>query len=227
MLNRYLVALFRTLGQLGCFLLALALVCAQHPPPPVPPAPPRPETSNRAADIRRKLDSTSAVNATAHRALQFSRTYLESAERARRSGQPFAAGRLAEAADALLHIAEHQQHLRTGGGPKGPPAAEEVQDHLQRVYFRTQQADYFLAQSHDPDAVSFPNWARDFYQLARRAYDRHDLLAADENAKCADEIIKALENLAQAAAPATVPLPPPRPPLPGSASGVGFARESV
>ena len=195
--------------KLGLFVLALTQVWSQQPPPG-PPGPPRLGISDRLIELRRKLDSAPAVNATARRALQFSRTYLESAERARRSGRLFSADRLVEAADAMLHIAEHQQHLRTGGGPKGPPPAEEVQDHLQRVYFRTQQADYFLSQSHDPDAVSFPKWSRDFYELARRAYDRKDLLAADENAKCADEVVKALENLAQAATPPLSPSAPPR-----------------
>jgi hypothetical protein len=100
-----------------------------------------------------------------------------------------------------------------GGGPKGPPPAEEIKDHLQRVYFRTQQPDYFLQQSQDPRAASFPKWARDFYQLALRAYDRKDMIAADENAKCADELVKALENLAQAATPMNIPPRPPRPPV--------------
>lgn len=207
MLTQCPVAYIRILGGLGLVLMAVAALRSQQPPPsPGPPGPPRLGISDRLIELRRKLDSAPAVNGTARRALQFSRRYLESADRSRRSGQLFAADRLAEAADALLHVAEHQQHLRTGGGPKGPPPAEQVQDHLQRVYFRTQQADYFLSQSHDPDAASFPKWARDFYELARRAYDRKDLVAADENAKCADEIVRALENLAQAAPP---PLPPP------------------
>jgi hypothetical protein len=120
---------------------------------------------------------------------------------------------MADAADALLHVAEHQQHLRAADGPKGPSPAGEIRDHLQRVYFRTQQADYFLSQSHDSRAASFPKWARDFYQLAVRAYERKDLIAADENAKCAEEIVKALESLAQAASPANIPAPP-KPPVP-------------
>jgi hypothetical protein len=111
---------------------------------------------------------------------------------------------MAEAADSLLHIAEHQQHLHTGGGPNGPPPPPLTSDQLQRVYFRTRQADYFLAQSHDPRAASFPKWATDFYQLAVRAYERKDMVAAGENARCAEEVVKALESLAQAAASANV-----------------------
>ena len=169
------------------------------------------------ADIRRKLGSIKPIDTTAERAVEYSRDFLGSAEKASRSGQSFKADRIAEAADSLLHVAEHQQHLRTAGGPPGPPPASVVKDHLQRVYFRTQQADYFLSQAHDTRAASFPKWARDFYQLAVRAYERQDFVAADENAKSADEIVKALETLAQAASPDITPPPappkPPRPPL--------------
>jgi hypothetical protein len=178
--------------------------------PPVPPKPSGP--ANRLAEVRRKVESTKAADVTAQRALGYSRAFLGSAEAAVRSKQPFQADRMADAADALLHVAEHQQHLRTGGGPKGPPDARELHDHLQRVYFRTQQSSYFLSQAHDSRAASFPKWASDFYQLAMRAYERKDLVAADENAKSAEEIVRALESLAQAASPAPIPPTPPKPP---------------
>ncbi len=208
-------AVFIKLGSLT--VVAFAFVCAQQPLPPGRPGPkPKPPNlQDRLTDIRMKLDSTKPVNATAARALQYAGSFLTSAEQALRSREPFVADRLAEAAGALIHVAEHQQHILSGGGPKGAPPADAIQNHLQRVYFRTQQADYFLGQAHDSRAASFPKWARDFYQLALRAYDRHDLLAADENAKCADEVVKALENLAQAASPPiTPPAPPPHPPAP-------------
>jgi hypothetical protein len=193
-------------------MVGLVLLWAQVGPP----GPPKtPGASNRIANIRRKLDSTKPVDINAQRAVEHARGFLASAEKASQSGQEFTADRIAEAAGALLHVAEHQQHLRSGGGPKGPPPAEEIQDHLQRVYFRTQQADYFFRQANDSRAASFPKWARDFYQLAVRSYERKDLIAADENAKCAEEIVKALENLAQAAAPGDIPPPPPpNPPVP-------------
>ena len=220
MLTPWLVALFRKGGWYGLGLLMAALVWAQRPaPPPPPPGPPGPDgpgpkMAERLPDLRKRVDATKAVNETAARALQYSRAFLGSAETALRARRSFAADRLAEAADALLHVAEHQQHLQTGGGPHGPPPTGDIHDHLQRVYFRTRQAEYFFRQSHDPRAASFPKWARDFYQIAVRAYDNNDLLAADENAKCADEVVKALENLAQAATPANIPPPPPGPPVP-------------
>ncbi len=214
MLTQCAVASLPTLRQIEFALATCALFWAQHSPPPMPPGSALPGFSNRLSDVRRKLDSTKPVDVTAERALQYARAYLESAAKIFRSGETFQADRLTEAADALLHIAEHQQHLRTGGGPKGPPPAEEIQDHLQRVYFRTRQADYFLSQSHDSQAAAFPKWARDFYQLALAAFDRQDFLAADENAKCAEEVVKALENLAQAATAVDSPVPVPKPPVP-------------
>lgn len=211
---RLLMTAFQTGRQLACLFAAAVGIWAQ-PGPVGPPKPVKPGTSIRLADLRRRLDSARGVNLSAQRALEYGRAFLASGEKALRSGQDFKADRLAEAADALLHVAEHQEHLRSGGGPKGPPAADLLRDHMQRVYFRTQQADYFFDQSHDTRAAPFPKWARDFYQLAVRAYERNDLIAADENAKCAEEVVRALEGLAQAATPPTLPLPrslPPRPP---------------
>lgn len=155
--------------------LVLALVAAviftwDQGGPPGPPKPPGPDPRNHIADIHRKLDSMKAVDVTAQRALGYSCEFLGSADQSLQSGQPFEADRLAEAADSLVHVAEHQQHLR-GAGERRVSAAqspEAIQDHLQRVYFRSQQADFFLSQSHDARATSFPKWARDFYQFAAR-----------------------------------------------------------
>ena len=165
----------------------------QQPPLPVPS-----KTTDRLAEILRRTATTQAVDKTAQRALAYSRAFAVSGEKRLQSGQSFAADRMAEAADALLHVAEHQQHLRTGGDLKKPTFPVPIQDQLQRTYFRIQQADYFLSQANDARAASFPKWSRDFYQLAVRAYERHDLLAANENAKSAEDIVRALENLAQA-----------------------------
>ena len=165
---------------------------------------------NRLEEIGARANSIQPVDATAKRAVEYSRMYLKKAQAAQGQRQQFVADRLADAADALLRVAEHQQHLRTGGGPKGPPPAPNIQSHLQRAYFRTQQAGYFFEQSKDRQAAALPDWAHAFYQLAVRAYDRQDLLAAEENAKSAEDIVKALESLAQAAAPVPPP-PPPRP----------------
>lgn len=201
-------------------LVALAVVSgvawAQmvHPPPPPPPGLDTDRVADRLTDLRRKVQGTHAADATAQRALQYSRLYLDRAKKALQADKPFVADRLVAAADSLSHIADHQRHLRDEDRPKQPPPPDDIAGHLQRVYFRTRQAQYFLEQANDPEAKALPKWARDFYQLATRAYERHDLVAADENAKCAEEVVKALENLAQAASPTKIPGPPPPPPPP-------------
>lgn len=193
------VAVLPSLPVLALATAVVVLWAQGGPPGPLPR--PRPaDPANHVADLHQKLASMKAVDVTAQRALAYGREFLASAEQSIHSGHRFEADRLAEAADSLIRVAEHQEHLRAPDGPKGPPAssAELIRDHLQRVYFRTQQADYFLNQSHDSRAAYFPKWARDFYQLALRDYDRKDFIAADENAKSSDDVVRALESLAQA-----------------------------
>ena len=193
-----LVVVSRMCGPVAFWVTTFVLLRAQAGPPPPPDGRP-PDPANHIADIKRRVSSAKAVDLTAQRALDYSRGFLATAESALRSDQPFRADRLAAAADALLHVAEHQEHLRERGGPKGLPPPDAIQDQLQRVYFRTQQADYFFTLSHDPRARSFHQWARDFYQLAVRDSEGKDFIAADEKAKSSDDIVRALENLAQAA----------------------------
>lgn len=203
--------------KVGVFTACVLPLCLLYGAPlwqPPPPRPPRVDVPTRVADITRKLGSTTPVNTTAKLALQFSRIYLGEAREQLRQAQLFRADRLAGAADALIHIAEHQDHLQQGGPPKGPPPANDIKNHLQHVYFRVSQANFFLRESHDRNASSFPKWAREFYQSALRSLDHNELLAADENAKCADEVVRALENLAQAASPMEIPPPPGGPPPP-------------
>lgn len=118
------------------------------------------------------------------------------------------------AADAFAHAAEHLEHLeqRRRGEPPRPSPPPEIARHLQHVYFRIQEADYFVKQDRDAEAKRLPVLAREFYQEALRAYDRGDWLASDTYSKSAEDVVRGLENLAQAAAP--VPPPPPRAPGP-------------
>ena len=167
------------------------------------------------ADVKRRLESTKPINITAQRALAYSRSFLKRAVKAQQAGKAFQADRLADAADAMIHVAEHQEHLHNRDAPTHPVPTDSITDHLQHVYFRVQQADYFSKQSADASVSAFPKWARDFYQLAVRGHEQKDEVAADENAKCAEEVVKCLEDLAQAAT-MTGPPPPPPPPQPPS-----------
>lgn len=207
----------RSIGALICMMPLLS--AQRHPPRPPQPGPPDTQQVTRhIADIREKLERTPAPNTTSQRALAYSRSYLHRAETLLKAHRLFPAERTVAAADSLLHIAEHQEHLRTDSGPKDPPPLPEIRRHLERVYFQLQQADYFLTESHDRQAAPFPKWAHDFYQVAVKASEAGDAVAADENAKCAEEVVRTLENLAQAAtenAAADQP-PPPPPPPPGA-----------
>jgi hypothetical protein len=152
------------------------------------------------------------------RLISTARRELGRAEEKLRGNQLYAADRLQAASDAFMHAAEHSVHLDEG--PKGPvPQATEIADHLQRVYFRLQQADFFAGSSGETDAKALPALARRFYEQARKAYDSGSWFVADEYAKSADDTIRGLENLPQAAVPE-----PPRPPGPRWAMNNFFQR---
>lgn len=190
----------------------------QPPPPPHPPGPPARDPAQHIQEVYRKLNATHTSDPVTRKGLEYGRELLHDAKEAIRAGNRFKADRLAEAADSLAHMAEHQQHLTDRGQGRLPPTppARDLADHLARVYFRTKQSDYFLQQSNDPRAAELPKWARSFYQAAVADYEKNDFIAADEKANASEEVVKALENIAQAATPGPVPpvphVPPPPPP---------------
>lgn len=154
--------------------------------------------------MRRKLAEVRSTGSVTEKLLSLSRDYLERSER-KENRNEFAVNRYLAAADALVHAAEHQQHIANKTGPP-PPDKGELARHLERVYFRLRQADYFVKQSADPNATTIAGFARQYYQEALRAYERPDPRIADECAKSAEDLMRALENLAQATV--RVPAPP-------------------
>lgn len=136
---------------------------------------------------------------------------LQRAGNAQKEKRPFEADRYASAADAQIHIAERQQYSGVLPGPPSPPR-EAVAQHLERAYFRLQQAPYFLSQSRDEHATRLPQAGRRFYESAAQAYDEGDYRQAEEEAQCVDDTVRTLEQLAQASSPAPPPPPPPAPP---------------
>jgi hypothetical protein len=185
---------------------------SQGPPPPPAsrglPGPPRLDA--RAVDdhiqnVRRHLEEIKPKDQDCEMLIAVARRNLDKAEEKARANDLFVADRLVAAADAFIHAAEHPLHLEEG--PKGPrPDAKEIASHLQRVYFRLQQADFFARAGGDENAKQLPGMAQKFYERSLQAYDKSDWLGADEFAKSADDTIRGLENLAQAATPS-----PPRP----------------
>lgn len=201
-------------------LLISGAILAQLPPPahrPIPPPPPGlgpgpgPPPPGGSAGVRKKLAEVRPTGATENKLLALARTYLERSDRMAAANR-FASGRDLVAADALVHAAEHQQHIAEQTGPD-PPPRDEIARHLEHVYFRLQQADYFVRQSADTNAKVLAEFARQYYQAALRAQDRSEPRVADECAKSADDVMRALESLAQASVPPPpAPPPPPRPP---------------
>lgn len=124
--------------------------------------------------------------------------YAGKADQTQRAARPYIADRTLAAAEAFFHAADHLQHLKESPGPP-PPPAEDVARHLAEVYFRTRQADYFFQEIHDPSTSSLVSLARQYYQRAVQSDDRADFRGADEYGKTAEEMVRALENLAQAA----------------------------
>jgi hypothetical protein len=158
--------------------------------------------------VRQRLIEAKPAGETARKILAFAKVYLEKSD-GLESSSPFAASRFLVAADALIRSAEHQQHLQQKDGPP-PPISSEIMHHVELVYFRLQQADYFVKQSADTNAATIADFARQYYQEALRAAGNGDLRTADECAKSTDDLMRALENLALSTA-----LPPKPPPEPG------------
>lgn len=205
------------------FLFALMLSCgfapalrSQQPPaapPPPPPLRPGPPQLNREAvldhseKVRRQLENAKPDGPEIDILVKAAYRALDAAAEKVRAKDYFGAERRIAAADAFRHAAEHPAHAEAG--PKGPvPQAREIADHLHRVYFHLQQAEYFADSSGDAEAKALPPVARRFYEGARKAFDAGNCFTAEEYAKSADDTVHGLENLAQAAAPE--PLPPPR-----------------
>jgi hypothetical protein len=159
----------------------------------------------RLARIRQQIADYRTADPERRVLLSQADIYANKADGMWRTGQSYIADRTLAAADALAHGTEHLDHLKDTAGPL--PPAEEVSRNLAQVYFRTRQADYFLTESHESSASFLVTLSRQYYQRAVQSYDRSDFRAADEYGKTSEELVRALENLAQAA---TLPAQPPR-----------------
>jgi hypothetical protein len=159
---------------------------------------------DRLVRLRRQFAEPRPADPERQVLLRHSEVYANKADQTWKTAQPYIADRMLAAAEALFHASDHLEHLKDSAGPP-PPPAEEVSRHLAQVYFRTRQADYFLQEIHDNAASPLVALARQYYQRAVQSYDRSDFRGADEYGKTAEELVKALENLAQAATLAPQP----------------------
>ena len=193
------------------FLQVVAWGQQPSPPPPgrgpVPPQLDRRAVADQIEKLRRRIEELRPTGPETKLLLSNARAHLDKAESQNRLGELFVADRVVAASDTFVHAAEHAQGM--SGGPRGPgpfPRPPDIAEHLQHVYFHLQQADYFARTSGDEDAKPLPELARKLYEGALRAYDSSDWLEAENLTKAADDTIRGLENLAQAATPL-----PPRP----------------
>jgi len=154
--------------------------------------------------LRRQYSDPQPADPERQVLLGHSSAYAGKANQIWRTTQPYIADRTLAAAEALFHASDHLEHLKEPSGPP-PPPAEEVSRHLAQVYFRTRQADCFLQEIHDNAASPLVTLARQYYQRAVQSYDRSDFRGADEYGKTSEELVNALENLAQAATLAPQP----------------------
>jgi hypothetical protein len=159
---------------------------------------------DRLERLRRQLTYPRPADPERQVLMSLSEVYANKADQIWRTAQPYIADRTLAAAEALFHASDHLEHLKAPPGPP-PPPAEDVSRHLAQVYFRTRQADYFLQEIHDNSASPLVSLARQYYQRAIQSYDRSDFRGADEYGKTAEELVKALEDLAQAATLAPQP----------------------
>src|SRR5579872_1519858 len=152
--------------------------------------------------LRRQLEYARPVDSERQTLLWHSGVYASKADRIWKSQQPCIADRTLAAAEAILHASDHLEHLTSTQGfppPPLPPPAEEAGRHLAQVYFRTRETDFFLQEIHDSSASPLVTLVRQYYQRAIQSYDRSDFRSADEYGKTAEELVRAVENLAQAA----------------------------
>jgi hypothetical protein len=201
-----------SLSVVAICLSTCSVVWSQQPPPPPPlrghPGPPRLDragVSDHIEGVRRQLAQSRTNDPDDEILVAAARRVLAKAEEKLRANEVIVADRLVAASDAFLHATERSRRFEEGPRSRLPQPTE-IAGHLQHVYFHLQQADYFERTTGDDDAKQLPGLARKFYESSLQAYDKNDWFGADAFAKSADDTIRGLENLAQAATPL-----PPRP----------------
>jgi hypothetical protein len=165
----------------------------------------RREGEKKIAELSKKLERRLQIPEPSEENRFLHRQAASLLERTRQAiGDSYRFDRLARATDALLEASESIFDAREKRNKEDDQ--REVALELQKDYFRLQQAEYFARQSGEPDAELYVKHARALYQQARRAYDAGEYRKAEELGDASSYIVRALENLAQAAV--RIPEPP-------------------
>jgi len=169
-----------------------------------------PPIADRIHNLRRRLQDLGTPTDPQTRLLQsLAQTYLDRSDSARRNrDQFFLADRLVTSADSLIRAATllHQAPSEETAAP----TTQDLNDRLDRLYFRLQQADYFYEQSGDASAKPLPDLARTLYRQALQSTDDSPAVAL-QTSRAASEVVNALESLAHSALPGRKRRPPPPP----------------
>lgn len=187
------------------------------PPPRTGGSPP--PITDRINTVRRRLQELGNPKDDNTKLLQaLAQSYLDRSDSVRRDrSRAFLADRLVSSADSLVHAAGLLRFSSIEDTPV--PRPEELNQRLDRLYFRLQQVDYFYEQSNDTSAKPLPDLARTLYRQALQATDG-DPISSITLARASGDVVNALESLAQSAQPLRrrFPLPglhgggPPPPP---------------
>jgi hypothetical protein len=126
-----------------------------------------------------------------------SRAYIARAETALANHHSAFAGPLSEAVDALSRAVDHV--VRSGDVTRTDyPSRQRLSDRLNTIGLRVQQANYFQKLGGDSTAKGLVGLAKRYNERARDAYRHGKRREADEYTATADEIVRALEYIAQA-----------------------------
>jgi len=152
---------------------------------------------DRLARARHKVDDMMLTSDDAKELVKKSRAYIARAETALANHHTAFAGPLSEAAEALSLAIDHVVRSRDVT-LTDYPSRQRLSYRLDAVGMRVKQADYFQKLGGDSTARGLVGLARRYNDRAREAYHQGKRRETDEYATTADEIVRALEYIAQA-----------------------------
>jgi len=152
---------------------------------------------DRLARARKKIDDVMLNSSDAKELIKKSRVYIARAETALANRHLAFAGPLSEAADALSRAVEHavrsRDLTRTDYSSR-----QRLSDRLDAVGLRVKQANYFQKLGGDSTSKALVGLAHRYNERARDSYRHGKRRETEEYTSAADEIIRALEYIAQA-----------------------------
>ena len=152
---------------------------------------------DRLARAKSRVDDVMLKTYDAKELVKRSRIYIARAETALANRHTSFAAPLSEAADALSRAVDHV--VRSGDVTRTDyPTRNRLENHLDSIVLRVQQASYFQKLGGDSSAKALVGLAQRYKDRARDAYKQGKRRETAEFATAADEIVRALEYIAYA-----------------------------